>query len=347
MAPHSVQTCAQCAATFEGEPVVLGDQVFCCLGCMGAGACICDEPHNYAMQLRVGPFATRADLLRFAAGLEAAPGLVHVEMTIADLPEAHFAVIAPSTQILEQVVGTDPDHSIGVEIDGTTLHARIAPPKRPRATPPPADTMLPARTRFRVFRSSTDAPGGGAGTPPATEEEIAAMLVETRRARRSTPKRPPAPPLTSAPLDEAVAEVRASRAARSMPPPPPMPPPPVVRPAARRVPPAPAPTPTSTTSAAAEPTLSGQVLIVAAPFKSFVALNQFQDSIRAVPGVRSTHVRRFYLGTLTMVVEYDGGVPFIDRLQTASDGAWQIVATEPNRLDVAIEARRPTRTRSG
>ena len=114
--------------------------------------------------------------------------------------------------------------------------------------------------------------------------------------------------------------------------------------------PSPAPTPASTTpaaAAAAEPTLSGQVLIVAAPFKSFVALNQFQDSIRAVPGVRSTHVRRFYLGTLTMVVEYDGGVPFIDRLQTASDGAWQIVATEPNRLDVAIEARRPARKRSG
>jgi len=32
-------------------------------------------------------------------------------------------------------------------------------------------------------------------------------------------------------------------------------------------------------------------------------------------------------------------VPFIDRLQTASNGEWAIVAPEPNRFEVAIEAR--------
>ena len=350
MARHAVQTCAQCAAIFDGSLVGLGDQVFCCLGCMGAGACICDRPQNYAMQLRIGPFATQAELLRFASGLESAPGLERVEMTITDLREAHFAVVGPSTGILEQIVETDPNHTIGVEIDGMTLYARIAPPRRPRATPPPTDTMLPTRTRFRVFRSAPDAPTDGSGTPPATEEEIAAMLVEARKARRPAPKRPPPPPLTSTPLNEAVAEVRASRAARSMPPPP------AARPTAAPVPPASAPL-ASARRAAAPPfasppapaavdaAIAGQMVIVAAPFKSFAALNTFQDAIRAVRGVQSTHVRRFYRGTLTLVVEYEGtGVPFTDRVQHASNGTWSIVATEPNRFEVAIETRTAART---
>lgn len=70
MAPEATITCAQCGAVIKHEPTTLGPDAFCCLGCIGGGPCICDPRPGDSLVLRVGPFASQTDLLRFAARLE-------------------------------------------------------------------------------------------------------------------------------------------------------------------------------------------------------------------------------------------------------------------------------------
>ena len=52
-------TCAQCGLPVTGEPVALGAEQFCCLGCVGGGPCICDTQRHEALTLQVGPFASQ------------------------------------------------------------------------------------------------------------------------------------------------------------------------------------------------------------------------------------------------------------------------------------------------
>ena len=77
------------------------------------------------------------------------------------------------------------------------------------------------------------------------------------------------------------------------------------------------------------------MLVVASPFHSFVALNEFQGLLRALPGVRDTRVRRFYGGTLTLAIDYEDNVPLPDRLHDASGGAWAVVSSAAGRIEIA------------
>ena len=128
MSLEPVLICAQCGVRIVGEPIGLGAELFCCLGCVGGGPCICDHAEGTPLLLRVGPFASQAALMAFAHALERAPGLFHVELTHADPREARFTITAPSVEVLALAVEAHHDHTIRVETSGTTVTGRVIPP---------------------------------------------------------------------------------------------------------------------------------------------------------------------------------------------------------------------------
>lgn len=301
MPPRAVILCAQCGAVAETEPVALGDELFCCLGCVGGGACICERQDQDVLALRVGPFASQADVLRFAASIERAPGLLQVEMTESDPREARFNVVAPSPDVLALAVEANNEFTITIETNGSTVYGRVAPPRRRTGAGSGAtDEMLPTRTRFRVFR-------------PTSSAESDTPLDE-----------PTAPPRLTGPSEAQVADLlanaRAAASIRAF-----APEPPAVRPRGG-----------DTSQPAPVQAAATTISIVGAPFSSFIALNEFQGVVRALPGVRDTRVRRFYGGTLNLAVDYEDGVPLVERLQVAADGSWVITAATPDRVEIRV-----------
>lgn len=321
MASRTVIICAQCSAVVEVDPVGLGDELFCCLGCVGGGPCICERQDQDSLSLRVGPFATQADLLRFASRLERAPGILKVELTQPELQEARFSVVSLSADVLALAVEANPDFAISVETSGSTVHGRISTARRARLAAPAGDEMLPSRMRFRVFRPID---------PPAVNEQPEPTPAPQRRARPGGDTRP----VGGAPMAETeVAELLANaRAAASMLP---------------RSAPQPAPRSSLQTEEAPLTEHGGSegapadlpartISIVGAPFRSFLALNEFQGVVRALPGVRDTRVRRFYGGTLNLSVEYADGVSFVERLRAASGGVWSVIAATEDRIELRL-----------
>lgn len=396
MAPQLHPVCAQCAVPIEGEPITLGEEQFCCLGCVGGGPCLCDRPVDETLRLRVGPFATQEELLRFAAALEHAPGLLHVEMTHGDLQEARFDVVATNTEVLALAAEANPDHTIQVETNGTTVVARIVPPRRPRTTPA-VDALLPTRTRFRVFRLPPETPTLEEGAlrdtyqsprpgdahlpelppvstpaaPATTESQVAEMLSNTRPTSerrpsatapeayapqpaptpsgpRETPAQAVNPPTVAtpratpdstprmavAPTDRGSTTTAVQAPVATAP----------VAVAQIATAPAPRPTPVAVADPPARPTQppaaprdeTREVVIVASPFRSFLALNEFQARVRMLPGVRDTRVRRFYGGTLNLAVVYADAVPLSDRLRAVAGAPWTLVSATPDRVELVL-----------
>jgi hypothetical protein len=328
MASRTVIICAQCSAVVEVDPVGLGDELFCCLGCVGGGPCICERQGQDTLSLRVGPFATQADLLRFAARLERAPGLLKVELTQPDLQEARFSVVALSADVLALAVEANPDFSISVETGGSTVHGRISTSRRARPVSP-SDEMLPSRMRFRVFRPLDPPDAAGATERPAEPRPTqprSARLAPDRHERSGRLSPGTGERTTEAEVAELLANARAaaSMLPRSAPPP-------------RRTEAASAPVTAGTDAEPESSTVPVSTLaIVGAPFRSFVALNEFQGVVRALPGVQDTRVRRFYGGTLNLSVEYTGAVPFVERLRAASGGAWTVIAATADRIELRL-----------
>ncbi|MEI6136010.1 MAG: hypothetical protein WCQ48_01155 [Chloroflexota bacterium] len=307
--------CAQCGDSIEDRPVALGDEVFCCLGCVGCGPCICERSQPTPFQMSVGPFASHEALLRFGSRLERLPGLARVEMTRADLEDARFAVTTSSTEVLALAVESDPDYTATVEVTGTAIRVQLAPAQGTPRTPT-VDALLPTRTRFRVFRTPSetpimdDAPRRSRYLAPrerqtSNESQVAEVLVASRETATATrPASTRSPEHTAAPAPEAPAEVRETAQPASIP--------------TREV---------------------QEILIVASRFQSFLALNEFQIAMRALPGVRDTRIRRFYGGALTLGVDYSDEVPLADRLRSAG-GEWRIVSIAPEHIEVALSASR-------
>ncbi|MGE3856305.1 MAG: hypothetical protein AB7G21_05035 [Dehalococcoidia bacterium] len=286
MVTGSLILCAQCGAVVDGDPVALGDELFCCLGCVGGGPCICERHDQALLSLRIGPFASQAELLRFAARLEQAPGLIHVELVRPELAEAAFTVVAPTAEVVALAVEATPDLVVTTESTDTTVIARLTPRGRPRAAGE-EDGLLPTRTRFRVFRAAEAATTAEPSTPapPASpEDEVAAMLADARRA------------------------------------------------AAVRL-----PLPDATAPAEPEPTPApAAILVLGGPFNSFAAVNDFQGIVRALRGVTEVRVRRFYKGTLHLLVEYEDDVPFADRLLAVTGGACAVTAATADQLEIRV-----------
>ena len=79
------------------------------------------------------------------------------------------------------------------------------------------------------------------------------------------------------------------------------------------------------------------ITVVAYPFRSFVALNEFQDAMRALHGVINVKVRRFYRGTLHLGVEYEDVIPLPERLRELQGFSWKLVSASQQEIELTLE----------
>jgi hypothetical protein len=79
------------------------------------------------------------------------------------------------------------------------------------------------------------------------------------------------------------------------------------------------------------------ITVVAHPFRSFVALNEFQDALRALRGVVNMKVRRFYRGTLHLGLEYEDVLPLSERLRDIEGFNWRLVSSEPLEIELMLD----------
>lgn len=77
--------------------------------------------------------------------------------------------------------------------------------------------------------------------------------------------------------------------------------------------------------------------LVAYPFHSFAALNEFQGAIRTLHGVTNTRVRRFYRGTLHLAVDYEDMIPLPERLRDLRGFKFTIASESRTEIELVLE----------
>ena len=282
--------------------------------------------------LRVAGLTQQFDLLRLGSELEAQPEIEDISLVRADLDDAWFAVTVQDTDALAaalmRIDGFDVDarpHPAGVD---ATVSVRAPVTSAAPAPPVPAAVEARrdephARPRFRIFRRPDDT--------DAVNDESARLPEPPVPVAEPAPSPAPVEPavasvISPAPPTEAVVPV----AAPSTPPAAPE----VSRPAAREEMP-------ELISADARPggavTMREHITLVAYPFRSFVALNEFQDAVRALRGVVNVKVRRFYRGTLHLGVEYEDVLPLTERMHDLEGFAWRLVSSSQQEIELMLE----------
>jgi hypothetical protein len=84
-------------------------------------------------------------------------------------------------------------------------------------------------------------------------------------------------------------------------------------------------------------TLTSIELLVA-PFPSFREVGRFHQTLAGLPSVRDVHLRRLQHGTLQMRVECSSSGALIDELEQSWAEPFRIVAHEPHRIELALDA---------
>jgi hypothetical protein len=267
----------------------------------------------------VGGFGSQAELLQLADALEQRPEIDDLALVRAELGDSWFSVTVrdPETlaDALTRIEGFEVDarsHPAGVDATVRLVpldrqrQARTVAELRERARP------VSSRPRFRLFhrdepptRERGDEPGpmGSAGTT---------RLLRT--SQRSTPpgSREFAGGAAAADSDEPMIPAPASASAR---------PPELLRADARP---------------GGAVTMREHVTIVAHPFRSFVALNEFQEEIRRLRGVINVKVRRFYRGTLHLGVEYEDVIPLAERLRDLQGFQWRLISESDQEVEIML-----------
>lgn len=303
--------------------------------------------------LRVAGLTQQFDLLRLGSELEERPEIEDISLVRADLDDAWLAVTVQDTDALAAAL----IHLDGFEVDArpnpagvdatvivrpaASAEAASAVPARVPAAVEARRDEPHARPRFRIFRRPDDA-----DVAAAADESQALPPIAPAAQTPAAPAQPPAPPVPVVappmPVEPAVASAP-SFAAPAAPVPVVTPPsvavgvaPEVSRPAAvtREEPP-------DLISADARPggavTMREHITLVAYPFRSFVALNEFQDAIRALRGVANVKVRRFYRGTLHLGVEYEDVLPLTERMHDLEGFAWRLVSSSQQEMELMLE----------
>jgi len=293
--------------------------------------------------LRVAGLTQQFDLLRLGSELEAQPGIEDISLVRADLDDAWFAVTVQDTDALAEALirldGFEVDarpHPAGV--DATVTVRRAASAEAAAAAPPvPAAVEARrdephARPRFRIFRRADEV-----DTATVDESDALPQAAPPAAAAPVMPPPPPAPPAPVAqPVVASVAPSAPPAPTAPVAPAPQAPAPEVSRPAVatREAPP-------ELISADARPggavTMREHITLVAYPFRSFVALNEFQDAIRALRGVVNVKVRRFYRGTLHLGVEYEDVLPLTERMHDLEGFAWRLVSSSQQEIELMLE----------
>ena len=370
------QTCANCEELITGAPYQADGEAFCCVGCALGGPCQCtystvepmidtgaehapaiaEERATYLATgtvspteqplawpapvaesqvapvrprpaiLRIAGLTNPIDLLRLGAELEEQPEVEDLSLVRSDLDDAWFAVTVLDADALADALvrleGFNVDarpHPAGV--DATVTVRSVTVPETPVPAPSvPAAVEARrdephARPRFRVFRRPDEADSADESqhlpaVTTAVEPAPPAPPVEPAVAA-SAPAAPAAPIATSAPVRE------------------------VSAPAARQEP------VTELLSADSRPggavAMREHITLVAYPFRSFVALNEFQDAIRALRGVVNVKVRRFYRGTLHLGVEYEDVLPLTERMHDLEGFTWRLVSSSQQEIELMLE----------
>jgi hypothetical protein len=328
--------CTSCEAPIDGPPVFDDGRPFCCRGCAAGGPCLCDYGHREASTpsgvpepahapassdaaapppalLRVSGFDDQRELLAFGLALEERPEVEALSLVRARLDDCWFAVAIADPPTLARVVRELPGFDVVAEPQDAGVEAALHARARPTLDAAPG-----ARMPMRAHREPRAAEPAAAGRDAAD-----APLVLPSRPRfrlpsaEAVPAAPSAPPLESTPAvehDEAGAVTVA---------PTPSEPPTMVAAADR--------------PGGAAP-IREHLTLVASPFRSFVTLSEFQDAVRALPGVTELRVRRFYRGTLQLAVDYDDVLPFTTRLRELPGCAWTLVAESPDLIELALGA---------
>jgi hypothetical protein len=364
--------CANCEEVITGDAVESDGEQFCCAGCANGGPCICTyghQPvtHSTLLQsqpesarlawptpqiplgvasrpsiLRVNGLGTQMDLLRLGYALEQQPAIEDLSLVRAELEDVWFAVTVGNSEDLAEALaridGFRVDarpHSAGVDATVEVIVPERAPAVAEATQPEPA--AVSPRPRFRLFHRAASVPV--APQPPNPERPAP---VEPAAAQPTYIPRPE--PAYAAP--EPAYAVPESR--------------PVVQ-----AEPAPQPAiaaasvsggtwveaPMSATgSNAPAPGMLGvdarpggavamreHLTVVAYPFRSFVALNEFQDAMRALHGVINVKVRRFYRGTLHLGVEYEDVIPLAERMRELQGFTWRLVSASQQEIELMLE----------
>ena len=327
--------CTSCEAPIDGPPVFDDGRAFCCRGCAAGGPCLCDYGHREATTpsgvpepayapapsaaataapalLRVSGFDDQRELLAFGLALEERPEVEALSLVRARLADCWFAVVIADAPTLARVLRELPGFDVVAEPQDAGVEAALHVGARP--TP---DAAPGARMPMRAPREprTTEPAAAGRAAPDAP-------LVLPSRPRFRLPSAeavsaaPSAPPIESTP---AVERHEASVVAV-------------------------APTPSAPKLVAAADRPGGaapireHLTLVVSPFRSFVALSEFQDAVRALPGVAELRVRRFYRGTLQLAIDYDDVLPFTTRLRELPGCAWTLVTESPDLVELSLGA---------
>ena len=240
-------------------------------------------------------------------------------------------------------VTPDPEPVVVDEPVRQTLFAEL-PPESVAAEPEAEPVEVDEPARHSLFSTATSAPVVEESSAPVAAERFAAAIespastpepVVIEATQVQSPIAPPAIESTPEVIEaqpEPVVEQPAAVLA---------PPAPAIE---ERLPVAPAPAreqPSEMLTADARPggavTMREHITVVAYPFRSFVALNEFQDALRALRGVVNVKVRRFYRGTLHLGVEYEDMLPLTERLRDLEGFAWRLVSSSEQEIELMLE----------
>lgn len=335
-------TCANCEEPIIREPVYQDGEPFCCSGCANGGPCICTylegaatgaealaasadavqaeppPPEPAASQplawptpehvrtaplrrpaiLRVTGLAHQSELLRFGYAIEQQPEIEDLSLVRADLDDVWFAVAVRDPDALAEALVRIP----GFEVDARPHPAGVDATVRVVA---PAATAAPAP---EAPRAAVTPPAALTARPRFRLFHRGPEPAQPAVAAAGSPPQPVAPPL-----------VPSAAAARPAEP----------RPRGDML------------AADARPggaiAMRGQLTLVVYPFRSFATLNEFQEAVRALHGVISVQVRRFYRGTLHLGVDYEDVIPMLERLRDLHGFPWQLVSDSAQEIELMLE----------
>ena len=284
--------------------------------------------------LRVDGLRDQHELLTFASELEGQADIRSVMIVRGRLDDCWFSVQTDSVGSLMQALGRlnhfetrVRSHPAGVDV----VVRYIAPAPEPPALRDDRLGLLAGRPRMRVvqpdvYRETASAPRAVIDTVPASD---AASSIDTAPSIAIEPAvagdsgeagvqayEPIAEPQRSAPrYDATLAAATAG-----------------------------APSETGLVQAEDRPggaaALREHLTLVVYPFRSFVALNEFQDAVRELRGVTGVKVRRFYRGTLHLGIDYEDVIPFTQRLREISETFdWSLVSESSQEIEIQLAER--------
>jgi len=85
------------------------------------------------------------------------------------------------------------------------------------------------------------------------------------------------------------------------------------------------------------PVIPSSIALTVSTFSSFRSAGAFQKALESLDGVRNAKIRHFHHGTLYQIVQYEGDIPFEERLKELVPFKPKVVAASRGSLDIQVE----------